>query len=226
MKKVCLGLALVWPMLILGSEPAAADPVQIDFHVYVRGTHGAMTDVFGLPVHVGDVLSASLTYDASAMDGNPDPLYGGYVAQGELAIRYGSGVELPLEILTVIDNTWGAGYPNDYFAGASEFGDLSGFSQVVAIAEFIGPPGTRTSDRLPASAVEFRRIYSASGSFQFTLNKNGVEPPWDDTTHAVLGTLSLSDPAAVPEPATLLLLGTGAIGLAARLRKRGLSRTR
>lgn len=222
MGKLCLCLALVSPIWSFVPASAAADPVHIDFDVTVRATHGAMDEIFDLPIQAGDVLHGTLAYVPTLADGNPDPIYGGYPASGTIAIHYGSGVELPLQIMTVISSAWGRGYPNDYFAAASELGNVPGFSQPFAATEFLGPPGIRATDHLATTASEFRRSYFSGGSFQFSANKNGVEPPWDDTTHALFGTLSLASQAtAVPEPATLLLIGTGAIGLAARIRRWG-----
>jgi hypothetical protein len=222
MRKLCLYFALVSFILAFTSGLAAADPVNLRFDINVLAAHGALEEIFGTPIKVGDVLHGSVTYDPAASDHNPDPLYGSYLPSGQIAILDGAGVTLPLQFVTVIDNQWGGGYPTDYFAAVTEFDNVPGFSQVTAIAEFYGPPTAQDGDALPATAAAFRAMYFTRGSFQFSANKNGVEPPWDDTTHAFAGTIQFSDtnPAAVPEPATLLLLGTGAIGIAARVRKR------
>jgi len=218
MRKLCLCLALV--SAILGFTPglAAADPVEIRFDINVLGAHGALQEIFGKPISVGDVIHGSLTFDPAAPDFNVDPLYGSYRPSGELAILHGSGVTIQLQGVDVIDNAWGVGYPTDYFAAGTDYGNVPGFSQALAVAEFYGPPSAQSGDALPASASAFRAMYFTHGAFQFSANKNGVEPPWDDTTHAFSGTLQFTDanPAAVPEPATLVLLATGLIAVVAR----------
>jgi len=222
MRKLCLCLALVSSILGFTSGLAAADPVEIRFDINVLGAHGALEEIFGKPIAVGDVIHGSLTYDPAASDLNVDPLYGSYRPSGELAILHGPGIAFPLFGVDVIDNAWGIGYPTDYFAAGTDGNTLPGFSQARASAEFYGPPSAQSGDALPTTAAAFRAMYFTHGAFQFSANKNGVEPPWDDTTHAFSGTLQFSEsnPAAVPEPATLVLLGTGVIGLVARARRR------
>lgn len=227
MRKPCRCLALVAAILGFASALAAANPVEIRFDINVLGAHGALEEIFGKPIAVGDVIHGSLTYDPAATDHLADPLYGSYRPSGALAILHGSGVTFQLQGVDVIDNAWGVGYPTDYFAAGSEYGNVVGFSRALATAEFYGPPSAQAGDALPATAAAFRAMYFTHGSFQFSANKNGVEPPWDDTTHAFSGTLQFSDanPAAVPEPATLVLLGTGVLAIVSRARARRRSTT-
>lgn len=222
MRKVCLCLALVASILSFTSRSAAADTVRIGFDVNVLAAHGALEEIFGTPIHVGDILHGSFSCDPAVPDHNPDPLYGSYLPLGNVSIGQGSDIILPLQGAIVIDNAWGVGYTTDYFAAVSEYANLPGFSQALAIAEFYGPPTASDNDALPKTAAAFRAMYFSHGLFQFSANKNGVEPPWDDTTHAFTGTIRFSDtdPAAVPEPASLLLMATGAIFLGRHVTRR------
>lgn len=58
----------------------------------------------------------------------------------------------------------------------------------------------------------------ASGDYVLQLTSNSSDPPYDITFNEPIGGLS-SGPSTVPEPCTMLLLGSGLIGLAAFRKK-------
>ena len=208
----------------LAAGAAQADPVYIGFDVTVNALHGNMQDLFDAPIAAGDVLHGTLSFDpAGATDLQPDPLYGVYAVPGQLALDHGTGLAGAIGAIHVIDNQWGVGYPTDYLATVAEEIVVPGFYGVFMTAEFYGPPDAATGAPLPGTAAEFLNWFGQRGSFRFAANQDGVPVPWDDTTHALFGTIRLSatPPAPVPEPGTLLLVaGAGA----AWLRRRGRAR--
>ncbi len=56
-----------------------------------------------------------------------------------------------------------------------------------------------------------------SGSFNFSVNDLALDP---GQTAAITGQITAAQQTAIPEPMTMLLLGTGLAGVAARVRKR------
>src|SRR5215213_413337 len=70
---------------------------------------------------------------------------------------------------------------------------------------------------LPGDAPPGQQVTCGVGSFRVRLNDVAIFP---GQTGALTGVIVSAQQTAVPEPATLILLGTGMAGVAARMRKR------
>ena len=70
---------------------------------------------------------------------------------------------------------------------------------------------------LPGSAPPGQQVTCGLGSFRLRLNDVAINP---GQIASLTGFIVSAQQTAIPEPATLLLLGTGMAGLAARMRKR------
>lgn len=207
-------------LLLASGSPAHADPVIIPFDIMVSSTHGDMVPIFGVAVHAGDVLHSTLTYDRDAIGNSGEPGFEAFNPTGSIALALGSGLSLPLEIVQVYDDQPGHS-PLDMdtvnaFASTASF---PGFESITMLLQAQGPPESRSTTALPRSIAELASFMTA-GSFRFQAFQAGMNPPFLDLSHEILGRAQLADTATpTPEPATGVLMLVGAVGTFLRTRR-------
>jgi hypothetical protein len=208
----CLSVGLLF-LLGVCSQDVAADPITVNFDVNVTFAQGAFEEIFGVPIAVDDRLSGHFTYDPSAPDSNPLPNVGIYPASGQtLHVEWGTGLTVPIGAFAVFDNR-SCGPPQGQLCDEFGAGTPLGFEFLVT-ANFRAPADSREGDALPQDFAEIAETYPTGRFLLQAFGESGL-------SHSLAGTLSPQPEAVVPEPGTLLLVGTGAFGVLGRaLRQR------
>jgi hypothetical protein len=218
----CLSVGLLF-LLGVCSQDVAADPITVNFDVKVTFALGPFEEIFGVPLGVGDLLSGRFTYDPSAPDGNSRPNVGIYQASGQtLRVDWGTGLTVPIEAFGVFDNARCAPPLRecDMFGLGTAASLIPGFEFFLVTANFHAPAASRQGDALPRDFAEISAIYP-TGNFRLQAVRGPSPPP--GFTHSLFGTLSPQPVAPVPEPGTLLLVGTGALGILGRVLRQRLT---
>jgi hypothetical protein len=203
-------------LLILGfGARASADPVGVQFTVRVTTSHGDLETVFGTPIHPGDVMQGNLVYDpAGVPDGGTSGQ--GYDVPGTVTIGTHNNVALPLQGIFIFDDRSDL-FPDghDSFGTSGLSTTMPGFNMVETVLE-LNSPVSGGGTGIPRTAAAFRARFE-SGPFRFI----GVRPEdsSEDPSLEIFGLASLRGAAQTPEPATLLLLGSGACVVMTQRRK-------
>ena len=209
-------------LLLAFVSPVHADPLLVPFDIIVGSTHGDMVTLFGVPVHGGDVLHSTLTYDRDAIGESAEPGFQSFnPIAGSIALAIGSGFSLPLAIVQVYDDQpGGSPFDLDTVNAVASTTSVPGFEGITMLLQAQGPPDSRSTTALPRSVAEFAS-FMTTGSFRLQAFQAGVNPPFLELSHEILGRAQLADePMPTPEPATGVLMLIGAVGTLLRARRR------
>jgi hypothetical protein len=205
-----LGVLLV--LCCVCPRTVSAESFVLKFDVTVTFTLGPVQEIFGAPISVGDVMHGRMTYDPSLPDLNTIPGFGIFDGTGQtMRLDHGTGLTLPIETYQSFDNAQCLSGVCDGFLGLATRSNFAGFDLVQAVVS-LETSASRKGDSLP-SIAELVAAYQTGG---FRLDAFLPNPPSDDLTHAVAGTVRLVEVQPVPEPGTLILIGVGASGLVIR----------
>jgi hypothetical protein len=220
-------VAAAFIVIMTCSAAARADPITMTFAGQITFAEGLVLPteaIFGFPILPGQPFSGAFTYDPSRRS---EPLFGetdrATVFSGEpygISLVFGAEAGRINNLFLRMAST---------FISVNAYGPLRGgttYEHSVQLG-FFGFEQTDVSTPAPQTLV--RLFQPGSSSFRLDLWPYGASDT-DDELVRVRGTLtSLSvagdTPAVVPEPMSMLLVGTGLCGIGAReWRRRCLAR--
>lgn len=211
MRKITVVCTLVGALLRFGSSVAEAEPVRLELTFTTEGVFGGSEELLGASVAPGSTFSGIFTYESTS------GMYTPGIYLNSAFLRLDTGSRLNVAMSTEVGNNVQCEAPCDTFRAGGSM-RLDGFLPGAAFTfVFAAPASAIATHALPPSATDFLAAFQ-TGRFAIYGTRVGWEA--DGPSHEIFGTVQASDATLTPEPGSLLLLGSGLLGVLRAVRRR------